>query len=202
MNEQFADLIESSFPNCACEKHSVGTGSPGPVADSETLYRFIISPRDFDPNTNQIHASPFEKVFRNGLSVCRDIASDAEVVALIEDGLLHREGDQPRQIWAVCEARTLEVRNSLDEESERLFGVYDQTVTRADSLAPHVPTHAGVFQRRPLQGTQDRKRIRKDYALKLRELFLNKKTILAEIRGGIFVDINQRAKRGEFSKRK
>ncbi len=195
---KLADKLEAQFPQCQCEQFSVGIGSPGRVADDETLHRFIISPRDFDPASGTILSAPFEKVFSNGLSVCRALATEQEMTALIEEGLAHSADEECRQIWAACEAITSDLRQMRDDQNERLFCIYDQTVSRADSTKPPVPTHAGIFLRRPPKGTKNGKVLRKDFAGRLREQFIAKQQKLEEVRDGLLCVLNDRAKNGEF----
>lgn len=195
--EQIATLLEDRHPQCCCEKLSVGQNSPGPVEDHELLHRIIISPRDCDDG--RISVRPFEKAFTNGLSVWRAFGPNEDVRSLMMEGLSRRAGSPERAVIAVCEARTSDVRDMTSDSGERLFCVYDQTVSRAlDPSLPPVPTHAGVFLRTPPPGTADRKRIQKDYIRRLYKEFISKTIDANEYRSGLCVDLNQRAKSGEF----
>jgi len=197
-DKKFADLLEEDFPGCQCECYSVGEGSPGPIADVEVLHRIIISPRDYDPDSETILGAPFEKVFTNGLSVCRGIASDADVTALVEEGLVHTASESPRQVWAICEVVTSDIREMRSNDDERLFCIYDQTVSRTDNTKPAIPTHAGVFLRWPPKNTENRKALRKDFAGLLREKFIARTLKVHRVRNGLFCALNDRAKAGEF----
>jgi hypothetical protein len=197
-DKKFADILEERFPECQCECYSVGEGSPGPIAGEEVLHRIIVSPRDYDPDSDTIRGAPFEKVFANGLSVCRGIATDAEVTALVEEGLVHTASEPSKQVWAICEVVTSDIRAMRSNDNDRLFCVYDQTVSRTDKTKPPIPTHAGVFLRWPPKSTQDRKILRKDFAGRLREKFIAKTLKVDAIRNGLFCTLNERAKAGEF----
>jgi hypothetical protein len=199
-NNEFADLLEREVPQCACEQFSVGQNSPGRVEDGERLQRLIVSPRDYDPDTKQILERPFYKLFGNGLSVCRAIATDADVERLAIEGLSHRSSDRHREVIAVCEVTAQEVRSMTDGAGSRIFCVYDQTVTPVDPHQPPVPTHAGIFQRLPQPGTADGKRIRKDYAGRLKERFVAGTLKLEDLRNGVFVLLNDRASQREFAR--
>jgi hypothetical protein len=195
-NTKLADHLEDKHPGCECEQFSVGEGSPGTVQDSEFLHRIIVSPRDYDPETGKILQAPFEKVFRNGLSVCRDCATVGDLSRLTQEGLAHPKDHSFKQVYAVLQVSVADVRSCLDTSNQRIFCVYDQTVTAKDGGQP-VPTHAGIFQRMPPRGTPNGNRLRKDNAGVLRSKFtqVNIKTFGQ----GVMVDLNDRAKRGDFS---
>jgi hypothetical protein len=199
-NRDLADLLEAQHPDCACQAFSIGHRSPGVVSDDETLHRIIASPRDYDPDLG-IAARPFEKVFSNGLSVWRARGPDEDIQALMEESLYGKADGPKRRIFAVCAAMAADVRGGVGDKGSQLFCIYDQTVSRADEGMSPVATHAGIFLRDiPPKGTNDRKRLLKDRAGWLRELFL-KGTIPAEdYRGGMCVAINARADVGEFNR--
>ncbi len=197
-DKNFADILEEHFPRCQCEHHSVGLGSPGPIANNEVLHRIIISPRDYDPDSKTIRGPLFEKVFANGLSVCRGIATDADVTALVEEGLVHKASEPPKQVWAVCEVIASDIREMCGDDKESLFCVYDQTVSRADNTKQPIPSHAGVFLRWPPKKTPDRKILRKDAARRLREKFITRTLEVDGVRNGLLCSINDRAAAGEF----
>jgi hypothetical protein len=199
-NKRLADLIEAQFPGCACERHSMGDGSPGFVADAELLHRLIVSPRDYDPQTGTIRATPFEKVFGNGLSVWRPIGDERDVEILLLEGLTRTANDPSKEVFAVCETPVLVVRGILDDAGNRVFCIYDQTVRRLVPAAPPVPTHANIFLRLPPPGTDDRRRLQKDYAGQLREKFLQRTTLAADYKNGLCVRLNARARNGEFTR--
>ena len=198
-DDKLADNIEKAHPACTCEAVSIGDGSPGPVANDEQLHRLVVSPRDYSPDDGSIRQAPFEKVFKNGLSVCRSVASDEDVTSMLIEALEHRAEETPREFIAACTASVAAIRDIL-KDGERVFCVYDQTVERHDTELPPVPTHAGVFQRLPRPRTENRKPIQKDFVGKLRELFLAGRLNVDQFRDGQFVDLNRRAQTGEFER--
>jgi len=190
-SEKHADIFEENFPNCLCEAISIGEGSPGVVSDTEELYRLLISPRDYDPHTQTVAEQPFRKVFTNGLSVCRSRASDDDLRTLAEEGLYRNPNELPKKVWLVCLAKASEVRELVDKEN-KLFCVYDQTVARRfNPEAAAVPTHAAIFLRYPAPGTPDRKRLQKDFAGELKELFLKRKVSVSGWRGDVLEQLNR-----------
>ena len=199
-SERLADLLEQEAPNCSCEAVAVGNGSPGPVSLDELLHRIIASPRDYDPATGKILEAPFRKAFRTGLSVWRAKGATEDVTVLMEEGLSRREGEEVKSIFGVLEASASDIKNITDAAGGVCFCIYDQTVSRLSSDLPPVPTHAGIFQRLPPQGTANRSTLQKDIAGKLRELFERKMIDASAYRGGICVDLNRRAKDGEFTR--
>ncbi len=193
-----ADAIEAKHPRCECEKCTIGDGSPGPVENSERLVRLISSPRDYDPDRRLLLEQPFYKVYSNGLSVCRSIATNSDVTDLAIEALTQKLDESPRRFIYVCEASAEEVRSIESDPDGRVFCIYDQTVSRRDASKTPVPTHATIFQRLPAAGTPDRKRRLRDLAGKLREKFLAGSRELVDFRDGILVTLNERADRGEF----
>jgi hypothetical protein len=157
----------------------------------------ICSPRDFDPTTNTIRERPFHKVFGNGLSVWRECGPDEDLLNLVADSLARDEGEKAKVIYAVCEANVDDVRG-ITQEDGRVFCVYDQTVSRNDPSLDPVPTHAGVFQRLPKPGTQNRNALLRDLAGKLRVLFEQNVLKVDVYRSGICLDMNARSQNGEF----
>ena len=151
-SDKLADLLEATFPNCSCEGHSVGEGSPGPVADVEGVIRLVVSPRDIDED-GRPSLPQFNKAFKNGFSVCRSVASDDEMRELAIDNLLCRSDQNIRVVHQLMIGEVVEIRSAM-EGGQRIFAVYDQTVERrADKQAVRIPTHASVFQRMPLKDT-------------------------------------------------
>ena len=207
-NKKLADLLEVQHSKCECEKFSVGHMTPGRVKNGKRLHRIIASPRDFDPATGIIAARPFEKVFSNGLSVWRDQGPDEHIRILFEEALVKKASDPVKEIYAVCEARAGDIRRKTNDVGEQLFCVYDQTVSRLDPKLPPVPTHAGVFLRIPPPNSAgrnritnaERKRIQKDYALWLRDKFIEGKIAAVDYRNGICLELNRRAAAGEFDR--
>ena len=143
----------------------------------------MISPRDADPVTGTIFARPFEKAFSNGVSVCRELAANENILVLVKEGL-SRSRDADPKVLNICQAGADEIRSIQDKSSERVFCIYDQPVTRDDPSLPPVPTHADLG-RRPPPKKADRKKTQKDFAGKLRELFIAGEIPIAEFREGI-----------------
>jgi hypothetical protein len=196
-NQKPADAIESAHPKCQCEKHSVGVGSPGVVDGSEKVFRIICSPRDFNPDTGLLLETPFSKLYGNGLSVCRSIAADRDLLDLASEALVHAAGKSPPELAHVCEVGVQDIRDIL-EGGERAFCVYDQTVSRRNKQESPIPVHAGIFQRVPPSGTNDRRRLQRDLAGRLREKFIDGRIDVSTFRGGMLVSLNERAQKREF----
>ncbi|MCA1542249.1 hypothetical protein I6F18_20025 [Bradyrhizobium sp. NBAIM32] len=162
------------------------------------MQRIISSPRDYDAATGKILERPFHKVFGNGLSIWRALGSDDEIQALMIEALTRRPADAPKSIRFVCEALVDDIRAVTNDDGERAFCVYDQTVTRLDPQLAPVPTHGSIFQRLPPPGTPDRKTLQKDLAGKLREVFERQVLDANGYRNGLCVDLNARAQAGDF----
>jgi hypothetical protein len=197
-SDRLADLLEAAAPYCACETDCLGHGSPGPVGPAELLHRIISSPRDYDPVTGTIRERPFHKVFGNGVSVWRAMGPDEDIAALAIEALTRKSSESPKSIKFVLEAATSEIRDVKNDNDERVFCVYDQTVNRLDEQHPPVPTHASIFQRYPPPGTQDRKTLQKDLAGKLREIFERRILDADAYRNGLCAQLNARAVGGDF----
>ena len=171
------------------------------MQDDETLLRVIISPRDIDEDTGFIHQAPFNKVFQEGLSVVRSTATREELSAIVTDGMYSKPDEDPRAVRGLLTAPVGGaggVRSLEDENGSRLFGVYDQTVPRRDKEGAPVPTHAGIFLRLPPPGTPSRKNLQKDYAGRLRDLFIATQIDWQESYDGLFRNLNDDAAAGKF----
>lgn len=199
-NKELAELLEQHHSVCRCEHFSVGEGSPGPVGDDEPLHRIVASPRDYDPVSGTIRAAPFEKVFTNGLSVWRAKGPDRDVNTLLEESLRRGASEPPKHIHAICEALAGKIRRLQSSDEQRLFCIYDQTVCRIDGPdLPPVGTHASIFLRvLAPKGTPGSKKVRKDYAGLIRELFLAGRIAASSYRNGLCASLNYRAGNGEF----
>lgn len=199
-NGKLADTIEAAHPNFACELFPVSVHSAGPVQDDEKVMRLIISPRDIDEN-GFVAEAPFFKVAKEGLSVLRSTASKKDLEGIVTDGMHSKKDDPKRAVLAVLQALVGgqdSIRASHDDQGERLFGVYDQTVPRRIASDSPVPTHAGIFLRWPPPGTAGRKILQKDYAGELKKLFLRERLVLETIYDGALVEINTLAQAGAF----
>ena len=200
-NRKLADLVDKIHPECSCEKFSVGKGSPGPVADEEHLVRLVASPRDFCPDRRILLEQPFRKVYQNGLSVCRSLASDDDFAALTVEALTHEDGKPLRTLVNVSEVKAGDIRNMMNEHGAKPFCIYDQTVSRLDADQVPIPTHASIFQRLPAPGSvtrRERERLQRDLAGKLRDKFIEGACDIGAFRGGLLSALNQRAESGEF----
>lgn len=198
--DKLADYIESNHPDCACEKFRVSPASSEPVADIEEVYRVAVSPRDIDQD-GVLMVRPFEKVAREGVSVIRSISSPEQFGTLVCDGLYSKPGDPLKSIqkvYTVPVGGTDGIRAQKAGEGARLFGVYDQVVSRTKKEELPVPTHAGIFLRLPPPGTANRRKIQKDYAGQLREMFLNRELPIDGAYEGLLTKLNERAAASEF----
>ena len=103
-------------------------------------------------------------------------------------------------IHAICEALAGKIRRLQSSDEQRLFCIYDQTVCRIDSPdLPPVGTHASIFLRvLAPKGTPGSKKVRKDYAGLIRELFLAGRIAASSYRNGLCASLNYRAGNGEF----
>jgi hypothetical protein len=190
-------------------ENEVGTHRNSPFGFTKPAFRIRLLAQ-FRPVPDRLrpqHAKgllleqPFYRVYGNGLSVCRSIASDADIIDLASEALSHRTEQQPRALIHICEVEVEEIRGMTSLYGGQPFCIYDQTVSRRDQEKPPVSTHAGIFQRFPAPGAytrNERKRRQKDLAGQLREKFIAGKLDLASFRGGILVVLNKRAQNREF----
>src|SRR5258708_17641301 len=95
-----AAVAEQQFPNCHCEQFSVGEGSPGRIDDDEILYRMLTDPIDLDQDTGRIAREAFAQAYKDGLSIVRERATDAELEAVIKDILSVKPDKERRTIRA------------------------------------------------------------------------------------------------------
>jgi hypothetical protein len=197
-DNNLADQLEKLSPDCGCENVQLGAGSPGKVEDNEDLVRVMVSPRDYDKNSDRIAQKPFEKLFASGLSVMRSIATNDDFLEIARDGLWSKKEDPVRSVQELCSVKTHEVREMLTEAGKRKFCVYDQVVPRNRSENPPVPTHAGIFQREILSGVKDAKRLNRDLAHELYKKFSDNAIKVESFRQHLFADLNARAAAGEF----
>lgn len=156
-NDKYAEEIDSAHPNCACQKFSLSPYSPGIVDDSEKLYRMIILPGDLD-DKEKLTFESIKSTYKNGLSVFRECASDADITNLAEDRLYIKPTQQRRSVKGLIALSAAEVRELDHETIGAPFCIYDQTVQRKfDKSLPHVGTHVGIFQRILAPKTPSRK---------------------------------------------
>src|SRR5258708_4767115 len=135
-----AAVTEQRFPDCHCEQFSVGEGSPSRIDDGEILYRMLTDPIDLDQATGQIAREAFEQAYKDGLSIIREQATDAEMESVLKDILSVKPNKERRTIRAVFEFRCLNIRNErciFQGGQHKAFCVYDQTTPRI--LEPNDP---------------------------------------------------------------
>lgn len=107
------------FPDCACERESVSTHSPGPVANGEVLVRSIFRRQPIDPN-GRIKPAYFRRDPESrGFSVDRVLLMGA--APLKSSKLNDVKYDGYLQFIATC---AKDVRALLESE-KRLFCIYD-----------------------------------------------------------------------------
>jgi hypothetical protein len=128
----------------------------------------------------------------------RATGPEADVEILLSEALTRPASSPSKEIFAVCVADVATVRGIVDDAEERLFCVYDQTVSRLDGVSPPVATHANIFLRLPPPKTEARTRLRKDYAGRLRDSFLRRTVPAANYKDGLCLRLNRRAADGEF----
>lgn len=191
-----AELVDRDFPECACEKISVGSNSPGVVNADEYLYRMIISPGDIDAN-GMMTLESLRDVGTKGLSVFRECATDEDITSLIIDRLTRRSTAKPKTVQAVLRIQT-GVLQEKTFELGRLFCIYDETVPRRNPILPMVPTHATMLQRLHPPKTEGRKAKNKDGQKTLYDTVRELQIDLAVFRNGLIGDLNQRSLAGDF----
>jgi hypothetical protein len=193
-----AERVERLFAHCRCEEFSVGIGSPGRVDSEEYIYRMVISPGDVD-QTGTLRLDAVRDVKIKGLSVFRDIASDADIESLVVDRLTRKTANQPaRVVQALIKLKVEQVRDLSSADFGRYFGIYDETVPRRDPDLERVPTHATVLQRLHLPGTDNRKGKITDVQRVLFEQARLTVVSLSGFRGGLIERLNERSLANEF----
>ncbi len=172
--------------------------SPGPIHNNEVLHRIMVSPRDYDPITNQIAQKPFEKLFMNGLSVMRDLGSDQDFQDIAEDSLLSKPTSPLRSVQAVCSATAAEIRTVGGEGDKAAFCIYDQTVPRNIEGQDPVPSHAGIMQRDIKYDVEGAKKANKDLSFLVFEKFRGTALPAANFRENLFGELNKKAAAGHY----
>lgn len=120
------DCFAAGYPECGCEKFSIGENSPGIVLDNELLIRFHFTPRDFGDD-NKPTPLAFQDVAALGLSVVRDGATNELMCSAIINRLVLMEiGSNWHSISGI---KVEDVRKIFREQKgiapERAFCVYD-----------------------------------------------------------------------------
>lgn len=196
---QHATRVESAHPYCACEQYSVGEGSPGPVGPDETVYRFVVSPGDIDPNTGRVLLDALRDVKNDGLSMVRSIASDIDIEELVKERLTIKAGGKIRTVDAILAISVSDLQLLARDDWGRLFCIYDETVPRKDSNLPPIPTHATLLQRVPPPKTEGRKGTMKNDQIVLYNKLLGNRLDIASFRNGLIEQLNQKSRAGEFT---
>lgn len=196
-----AEELDVAHPNCACEAYNISLYSPGPVEDDEPLYRMIVLPGDIDEG-DELTFESVKAVFKNGLSVFRERASNDDILNLAEDRLYIPAGKPPRTILGFIRMLTSEVRALQHPPTVgRVCCVYDETVPRKfDAAAPHVPTHAGLFQRMLPEKTEGKKGKTQDAAKVLFDYMRDRSRWIGveQFRDGIFVEVNSASRARKY----
>lgn len=196
---QQATRVDVAHPHCACEKHSVGDGSPGPVGPDEVVYRFVVSPGDIDPHTGILLLDSLRDVKSDGLSMIRSLASDIDIEELVRERLTIKAGAQIRTVDAILQISVSELQQLTRDDWGRLFCVYDETVPRKNSNLPPIPTHATLLQRVPPPKTDGRKGTMKADQTVLYKKLITNKVDIASFRSGLIAQLNSKSLAGEFT---
>lgn len=198
-SKSLATDVENAFADCVCEKVSVGVNSPGPIEDTETLYRMFTDPVDVDEE-GRLAREAFKTALTNGLSVIRAQSTDEEVAELVMDILSVKPDRQRRTILAIFEVPCTTVRfyrSMYKGHLGRTFCVYDQTVPRIlQRDLPPVRTHGIVLSRRLHEGSK--RKFENDANYTLHELVAIRKIPVESFRNGMIMALNERSLRGEF----
>lgn len=115
--------INAAAPDCVCEKEKMSEYSPGIIATSETLARFVFSPMHVDRKTGNIKPSIFSHVHSKGCSIQRDTVAKAEELGAFIANFLTAKDDR---IWVgVLLGRCQSVRNIKTDSNRRAVCVFD-----------------------------------------------------------------------------
>lgn len=145
--------INSCAPACACEKHRMSRFSPGVVAGSERLSRFIFHPMHLDRRGN-VKSNFFGYVTNNGCSVQREsLAANAEMSMFVSEFM----NKNPKAVWSgIVEAICENVRIvQADDDLPQGTCVYD-------TAYEHNSSHAEICASRTLQEDGDANELRHD----------------------------------------
>lgn len=136
-DKQRVAAINAVAPDCQCEKHRMSKYSPGVVAHSESLARFVFSPMHVHKKNGTILPSIFSHVFSAGCSIQRNsLATVAELRAFVTDFI---EEDDKRSWRGILLADCDSIRKIKDESNRRLACVYD-------SAEKNNPSHGEICQ--------------------------------------------------------
>ena len=122
-------------------------GSPGPVQDTEKVYRILIAPVDIGMTAEQIAVTAVTHSETIGMSVLRDRASDLEFRKVIQD----RTARDGRVFVAVAELDCGAIRllKSANDQPGRRVG--DRHFIVVDTDMEDLPYHADIFNMMPRQ---------------------------------------------------
>jgi hypothetical protein len=204
LNRASANLardVEQSFPDCECERYSIGQNSPGKIADQEILYRMFVNPVDVDQG--RLAREALYTAYVDGLSIIRECADDSQIEALVSDILSVRPGGDLRTIRAIFKFSCRSIRDEkihFKGADVRAFCVYDQTTPRIfDMTQPPVPTHGIVLSRRLTDPPHyPKKQFEADCNNMLHRLIAAEAIPVQDFRRGLVDRLNQRSLLGEF----
>ncbi|UPK28373.1 hypothetical protein [Bradyrhizobium sp. 195] len=132
-----------------CERISLGRhGSPGPVANSEKIYRILIAPTDM--SAEQVALTAITHTETIGMSVLRDRATDDEFRSIVAG----RTAQPGRSFVGVIELSCGEIRglDSANDAEGRCFK--DRHFIVVDTDMEKLPHHADVFNTMPRQNSE------------------------------------------------
>ena len=125
-----------------CEKVSVGRyGSPGRVADSETVYSVLISPIDLDKD--QIAVTVVTHAEKKGMSVLREGASDSEFQNIINQRTTMRAHE--RLFHGVIPIASSVIRSLRAKEDKFGRNIGDRLYCILDTDMDKLPQHADIL---------------------------------------------------------
>jgi len=200
--KNLAAVAEQQFPNCHCEQFSVGEGSPSRVHDDEILYRMLTDPIDLDQDTGQIAREAFAQAYKDGLSIVRERATDAEMEAVVREVLSVKPNKERRTIRAIFEFRCLTIRDErcvFQGSQHKAFCVYDQTVSRIlEPNEPPVATHGTILSRRLFEPPTTKRQFQSDCNDTLHRIITARSVDVTTFRNGLVATLNARSLAGEF----
>jgi hypothetical protein len=172
--------INATAPNCACENFSVSEHSPGPVADGESLTRFVFYRNHLDKSGKNAKPSLFSHACTRGCSIQREeIATAAELSSFVDQFIANNRNDEKVSWFGVLNSNCGAVRALLapSQLTERAASVYDTAI-------PNGPAHAEIFKTQHVIAEAD-------------ELELKKVLLMSVFAGGQLTDA-QRYRNGEI----
>lgn len=137
-NERRVAAINAAAPGCVCENYRMSKHSPCPVANSETLTRFIFSPIHINKKTGAVKSSFFSHVHSKGCSIQRDSVARTDEIVTFVKGFLSTRDDF---VWiGVLSGLCRNVRDIKAGESN------DRAVCVFDTANLGNPAHGELFQ--------------------------------------------------------